>query len=197
MIPNQEEDERHEELPPSEGCVGQSRRDLPLVYREEVKPEDCEHVRRIVSSSGFFSPAEIVVAVELVQERLEKALSSGYHFLFAEFEGRPVGYSCFGPIPCTKARYDLYWIAVANEFRGLGIGEALLSKSLRVMEGLGGVRVYVETSSRVQYDSTRSFYRKRGFAQEAVLKDFYDDGDHKVVFVRAIECFRGLQGMQE
>jgi hypothetical protein len=65
------------------------------------------------------------------------------------------------------------------------------------MEGLGGVRLYVETSSRVQYDSTRSFYRNRGFAQEAVLKDFYDCGDHKVVYVRAIECFRGLQARPE
>jgi hypothetical protein len=45
----------------------------------------------------------------------------------------------------------------------------------------------VETSSRPQYDVTRSFYRKRGFAEEAVLKDFYDLGDHKVIYVRTIK----------
>ena len=182
--------EKHEdckELFPGENRSGQSRRDLLPVFREEVKPQDCEHVRRIVSSSGFFSPEEILVAVELVQERLDKGFPSGYHFLFAETDGSPVGYTCFGPIACTKASYDLYWIAVANDFRSLGIGRELLLRSLRVMESLGGVRVYIETSSRVQYDPTRSFYRHFDFEEEAVLKDFYSLGDHKVIYVRAIK----------
>lgn len=157
-----------------------------LTFRGEVKPEDPEHVRRIVGSSGFFTAEEILVAVELIEERLEKGHKSGYRFLFVEDEGTPVGYTCFGPIACTKASYDLYWIAVTHSFRGLGIGRELLSRSLRVMGSLGGVRVYVETSSRLQYDPTRSFYRKHGFEEVAVLRDFYDMGDHKVIYTRAI-----------
>lgn len=160
--------------------------ELPLVFRDEVTSEDCEHVRRIVSSSGFFSPDEILVAVELVQEYLAKGHRSGYHFLLAEHEGRPVGYACFGPIACTRASYDLYWIAVANEWRGSRIGGELLERSLVIMKGLGGFRVYVETSSRAQYGVTRLFYRDHGFEEEAVLRDFYDQGDHKVIFSRAI-----------
>jgi ribosomal protein S18 acetylase RimI-like enzyme len=151
-------------------------------FREEVKPEDCESVRRIVESSGFFSPDEVRVAVELVEERLSKGLESGYYFLFAEQHGRVVGYTCFGPIACTKASYDLYWIAVHNDFRGLAIGRQLLLKTLLIIESLGGVRIYVETSSRAQYAPTRSFYNKHGFEKEAVLKDFYDHGDDKIVY---------------
>ena len=157
-----------------------------LTFRGAVKPEDPEEVRRIVASSGFFSPEEILVAVELVDEHLAKGLGSGYHFLFAENDGIPVGYTCFGPIACTRASYDLYWIAVAHSRRGLGIGGELLLRSLQVMAGLGGRRVYVETSSRRPYDPTRSFYRKHGFEEEAVLQDFYEIGDHKVIFVRGI-----------
>lgn len=179
--------ENRKERLPGKNDSGLQRRELSTRFRGEVRSEDCEHVRRIVSSSGFFSPEEVLVAVELVQERLGKGLSSGYHFLFAEYGGSPVGYTCFGLIACTKASYDLYWIAVSNDFRGLGIGGELLSKSLRIMKGLGSLRVYVETSSRAQYDVTRSFYRKRGFLEEAVLKDFYDLGDHKVIYVRAIK----------
>lgn len=165
---------------------GRVRNGLLLTFRGDAEPEDREHVRRIVASAGFFSGEEILVAVELVEERLEKGLRSGYHFIFVECDGVPVGYACFGPIACTKASYDLYWIAVAASFRRLGIGGKLLAESLRAMESLGGVRVYVETSSRLQYDPTRSFYRRHGFEEEAVLKDFYDMGDHKVIYSKLI-----------
>jgi ribosomal protein S18 acetylase RimI-like enzyme len=161
-----------------------SKQDFPIAFREEVKPEDCENVRHIVESSGFFSPDEVRVAVELVEERLSKGLASGYYFLFAEQEGRVAGYTCFGPISCTKGSYDLYWIAVHDDFRGLAIGRELLFETFRVIEDLGGIRIYVETSSRPQYAPTRSFYIKHGFEQEAVLKDFYDHGDDKIVYSR-------------
>jgi GNAT superfamily N-acetyltransferase len=161
--------------------------EFPFIFREEVKPEDCEDVRRIVRSSGFFSLEEVRVAVELVAECLEKGDASGYRFLFAERNGTPVGYTCFGPIACTKASYDLYWIAVQDDLRGLGIGRKLIAESLRIIGRLGGTRVYIETSSRPQYGPTRAFYRVSGFEEAAVLKDFYDRGDDQVIYVKAMK----------
>lgn len=184
---NHEQHEGHEVVWPGNSASGLPGLKLPIVFREEVKLEDCENVRSIIESSGFFSPAEVRVAVELVEDRLGKGLTSGYHFLFAEHEGASIGYTCFGPIACTKASYDLYWIAVHNQFRGLGIGRELLSESLRVMERLGGVGIYIETSSRAQYEPTRSFYRSHGFEEAAVVNDFYDNGDHKIIFARMIK----------
>lgn len=157
-------------------------RELPIRFREAVTFEDCESVRRIVVSSGFFSSDEIRVAVELVEERLSRGLESGYHFVFAEHEGVCIGYTCFGPIALTKSGYDLYWIAVDSQFRGRAIGRRLLAETLRIIECLGGGRVYAETSSRAQYAPTRSFYRTYGFNEEAVFKDFYDYGDDKIVY---------------
>ena len=34
-----------------------------------------------------------------------------------------VGYACYGPIACTVASYDLYWIAVDPQFQRHGIGQ--------------------------------------------------------------------------
>ena len=53
----------------------------------------------------------------------------GYHFLFAEQDGRTVGYTSFGPIACTKESYDLYWICVAGDYRGKGLGTQLLEQT--------------------------------------------------------------------
>ena len=155
-------------------------------WREEPRPSDMKHVREIVVSSGFFSKAEIEVAVELVQVRLNKGIESGYHFLFAEEDKKVVGYSCFGPIPCTVESYDIYWIAVQEELRRSGLGVELLKKVEEKIKEMGGKRIYVETSSREQYEPTRSFYSRCGYRKEATLKNFYSPGDDKVIYLRAL-----------
>ncbi|MDP2895115.1 MAG: GNAT family N-acetyltransferase [bacterium] len=155
-------------------------------YRTEVKPADADSVRRIVESSGFFSEEEIEIAVELVQERLTIGAQSGYDFVFVEEAGETIGYTCFGRIPCTKASYDLYWIAVHDSWRGKGIGRRLLAETEAEIARLGGERIYLDTSSRKQYEPTRGFYAACGYRQEAILKDFYAAGDSKVIFAREI-----------
>lgn len=155
-------------------------------WRKSVHPDDPEHVREIVSSTGFFSQDEIDIAVELVTERLEKGLESGYHFIFAEIDGKTIGYSCFGPIPATQESFDLYWIAIHNDYRGGGIGRQLLTISEEAIHQLGGTRVYIETSGRDQYDSTRAFYLRCAYIEDAVLDDFYAPGDAKHIYVKKI-----------
>ena len=157
-----------------------------LSYREEVKPVDPESIRGMVASTGFFKPDEIQVAAELAEERLSKGLPSGYYFLFADLQERAIGYTCFGPIACTGASYDLFWIAVHNEFRGLGLGKELLKRSEESIARLGGRRIYIETSSTELYTPTRSFYLKCGYKIEAILEDFYHPGDGKVIFLKVV-----------
>jgi len=145
-------------------------------------------IREIINSSGFFSSQETEVACELVRERLSKGISSGYLFLFAEMEGRIMGYTCYGPIPCTRDSYDLYWIAVAQPLRGTGLGRELLKRSETIIEKNGGRRIYAETSSRELYGSTRAFYEACGYGEAAVLEDFYAVGDHKVIYLKILPC---------
>ncbi|MCE5269139.1 MAG: GNAT family N-acetyltransferase [Planctomycetaceae bacterium] len=158
----------------------------PIELRYDVRPEDREAVRRLVQSTGVFSPVEIDVAVELVDERLAKGLESGYHFVFAHQGDGTVGYTCYGPIPLTVASFDLYWIAVDKALHGRKIGRALLEKSESLIREIGGRQVYIETSNRDQYAATRGFYLRCGYRQAALFKDFYAPGDDKVIYVKEL-----------
>lgn len=157
-----------------------------ITYRENVTPDDCEHVRQIVASTGFFSDAEIAIAVELVQENLTKGSSSGYEFLFAEQHGEVIGYTCFGLIAGTAASYTVYWIAVHQKMQGYGLGKTLLSKTEERIVAQGGQRIYIETASREQYVPTRAFYLRCGYRQEALLEGFYAPDDGKVIYVKVL-----------
>jgi GNAT superfamily N-acetyltransferase len=159
---------------------------MSVTLRRDVRASDSRTVRDITESTGFFYAEEVGTAVELVDERLAKGEASGYEFVFADEAGRTVGYACFGPIACTKASYDLYWIAVHADGRGKGLGSRLLEESEGLIRSLGGRRIYVETSSRELYEPTRAFYLARGYREEARLADFYGPGDAKVIYVKEV-----------
>ncbi len=157
-----------------------------ITYREEPRQGDPEAVGWLVRATGFFSEEEEGIASELVEERLAKGEASGYFFLFAEEEGRLLGYTCFGPIPGSVHSWDLYWIAVDPNGQGRGLGKNLMAASERIMAGRGAWLVYADTSSRPQYEPTRAFYVSCGYLQEAFLADFYATGDGKVIFVKPL-----------
>jgi D-alanine-D-alanine ligase len=157
-----------------------------ITLREELRESDREAVREIVSSTGFFNVIEVDIAVELVDERLAKGEASGYYFIFAERGGRTVGYICYGPVGGTAASFDIYWIAVEQGERRGGVGRTLNAEAEAAIARRGGRRIYVETSSREQYQSTREFYLKQGYRQETQLADFYGPGDDKVFFVKVL-----------
>lgn len=157
-----------------------------ITLRDEIGPADVANVRRIVASTGFFHAHEIDVAVELVETRLAQGFNSGYYFVFADHGADTVGYACYGPIACTEGSFDLYWIAVEEGRRGKGLGRMLLDEAEKRIAFALGRRVYVETSSRPQYEPTRQFYLRCGYRIDAVLEDFYAPGDGKVILVKAL-----------
>jgi acetoin utilization deacetylase AcuC-like enzyme/ribosomal protein S18 acetylase RimI-like enzyme len=158
-----------------------------LSFRRQVTREDVERIGNMVAITGFFSPDEVGVARELVEDRLTKGDASGYFFLLAEHYGRLIGYSCFGPIPCTRSSFDLYWIAVHPEFQGRGLGRRLIRETEKKIREQGGERIYIDTSERAQYAATRAFYERCGYRVESILSDFYAPGDGKVLYCKKLK----------
>jgi GNAT superfamily N-acetyltransferase len=159
---------------------------MNLTFRTLPHKDDIQRIREIVESTGFFYDHEVEVAVELIEERLHKGEKSGYHFVFAELDGITAGYSCYGPIACTKSSHDLYWIVTHNDYRGKGIGKQLLEETYRQAKTLGCTSLYAETSGLPHYAPTRGFYNSNAFSLEATLKDFYDKDDDKLIYLKRL-----------
>ena len=158
-----------------------------LIYRDQIAPSDALAISRIVQSSGFFSVEEIALARELAEEKLADGDTCSYQFLLAADDQTVHGYTCFGLIPATAGSYDLYWIAVDEQFRGSGLGKELMKRTENIIASLDGKRIYVETSSRAQYQSTHSFYERCGYYREAMLLNFYMEGDSKIIYSKILK----------
>ncbi|MFO7370772.1 MAG: GNAT family N-acetyltransferase [Bacteroidales bacterium] len=158
-----------------------------ITFREQLVPEDIRKIGEVLESSGFFHSYEVDVARELASLNLEKgAATSGYHFIVAHEADTMLGYCCYGPNPCTESSYDLYWIAVHKDHMKMGLGRQLMHLAEQAIEKLGGTLVWVETSGRAIYESTRKFYLSLDYDKVAALPDFYAPGDDKIVFMKRV-----------
>lgn len=157
------------------------------VMIQGIKAEDLTEVYSITESSGFFSDDEVMMADEVARDAINKGeVVSGYSFIFCAVNGKKIGYSCFGPIPCTDERYRIYWLAVDEKLRGKGYGAMILQETEKLIAQKGGKRIYLETSMREQYQPTRDFYRKCGYIAEAKLDNYFYDGDGMVIYVKIL-----------
>ncbi len=160
------------------------------VYRGELKAEDVDKVRTLVAATGRFTPAEVDVAAELVEERLAKGDASGYEFILAETfgddegEDQLLGFCCYGRASLTETGFDLYWVVVAPDAQRKGLGRELLARTIAAVRAQGGRRLYADTSGQSSYAPTRAFYERTGFRKIAELPDFYREGDAKLVYVK-------------
>jgi ribosomal protein S18 acetylase RimI-like enzyme len=159
----------------------------PAPFRDVVLPRDVEAVRALVAATGYFNDEEVVIAAELVAETLARGADAGYAYLFAEQDGRVVGYSCYGMVPCSSVSWDLYWIAVHPDQQGSGLGKRLLKETEDRVRQAGGLALYAETSGKAQYASTRGFYERSGYDTAGVFADFYAPGDAKYTYCRRLD----------
>ena len=60
------------------------------------------------------------------------------------------------------------------------VERALMSRGQRVL--------LVETSGLPSFERTREFYRKNGYDQEARIREFYNAGEDKIVFRKALNA---------
>jgi GNAT superfamily N-acetyltransferase len=171
-----------------------------------LRPEDRARVSELLIATAAFSSEEVAVALELFDEtfgehrRPDRSAASeasaialpDYEFVGA-FDEREhlVGYACFGRTPATEGTYDLYWLAVDPAVQGRGAGRTLVQWVERELGGRGARLLVVETSSRPDYEHTREFYARGGYAEAARVRDFYAPADDRIILTTRLTTREG------
>jgi ribosomal protein S18 acetylase RimI-like enzyme len=76
----------------------------------------------------------------------------------------------------------LGWFYVHKEEGGNSFGKALLDHVVAEVKKRGARKLYTDTSSWKFYDRAHHRYRALGFQREATLRDYYDAGEHQVIY---------------
>ena len=90
------------------------------------------------------------------------------------------------PERMTEGTWNLYLIAVHPDVHGKGVGTAMLHHLEELLTARGERVLLVETSGLDSFARTRQFYLKANYEQEARIRDFYQAGEDKIVFRKAL-----------
>lgn len=141
----------------------------------------------ILQHTPEFTPAEVVLADEVISDYLFNPAESGYFILVAEIDSSIVGYICYGPTPITEGTWDIYWLAVDHGTQGQGIGGKLMQAAEEKIHKAGGRLILVETSSKPGYEKTNLFYQRVGYKEAGRIIDFYAIGDDQVIYEKRFQ----------
>lgn len=99
------------------------------------------------------------------------------YYLVAKIDEKVVGYCGFQHI---LDQADIMNIAILPEFRGLGIGKALLNNILELADSLcvTGITLEVAENNTVAI----GLYENFGFKQEGVRKNYYNNNTNALIY---------------
>ncbi|PLR98653.1 ribosomal protein S18-alanine N-acetyltransferase [Bacillus sp. T33-2] len=129
----------------------------------KMKVEDIDQILEIESKSFTIPWSQ-----EAFYNELTKNQFAVYTVL--EIEDKIIGY-CGVWVIVDEAHITN--IAILPEYRGMKLGEALLAKVIEIAKGLGARTMTLEV--RVSNHIAQSLYRKFGFREGAIRKNYYTD----------------------
>lgn len=149
-------------------------------------PADTPALVPLADATGVFKPHEIKALQEVLDDYHAVNHTFGHRAAVWEEAGRPTGFVYYAPTAMTDRTWELWWIAVAADRHGRGLGGRLLAFVEAEVRAADARLLLIETSSTPAYHPTRQFYLKRGYTEAAVVPDFYADGDGKVIFSKRV-----------
>ncbi len=144
----------------------------------KVLVDDVPALKTVLNSIELF-PSEMLD--EIISDYLNNDESEEVWFT-AVLDDQPIGIGFCGPEKLTEGTYNLYAIGVRSDIQAKGIGSHMMSFIEKHLKELGHRILIVDTSGTEEFRLTRKFYEKLGYHKEAVIRDFWKDGDDKVTF---------------
>lgn len=146
-----------------------------------TQTEDKTAILAIATAIGF-QPDE----VETLREMLADHFKGNSELWFTDEDHGPVGVAYCAPERMTSGTWNLLFIAIHPDQQGKGRGTALIHQVEQTLMAQGVRLLLVETSGVPDFEPTRQFYRHCGYEEEARIREFYDAGDDKIVFRKAL-----------
>jgi GNAT superfamily N-acetyltransferase len=148
----------------------------------KLKSDDRDKIETLLLQIDNFKQSERDVAMELIDIAVMSPGQQDYNIFVYEEDGNILGYHCTGKRALTDGVYDLYWIVVAPNSLGKGIGSLLLKHAEDFVVNNKGRWLLAETSSKDNYSATRNFYLRKNYSVVAEINDFYSLNDNLIIF---------------
>lgn len=146
--------------------------------------DDLPHVKTVLDSIELF-PSDMLE--DMISDFMNNPVTAEIWFTATE-NHVPVSIGYCAPEQLTQGTYNLLAIGVRSDLQGKGIGQAMMAYLEEKLRNNGHRVLIVETSGTEAFELTRKFYTQMGYSKEAVIRDFWKEGDDKVVFWKKLNA---------
>lgn len=151
----------------------------------QIKSEDQTALIALAESVDLFGLDELAQVGEMLSDYLSDNNESGEFWITDDDNGTLIGVAYCAPERMTNGTWNVLLIAVHPGYQGQGRGAALMRYVEETLSARGQRLLLVETIA--SFEQTRSFYIKCGYEEEACIRDFYDAGQDKIVYRKALD----------
>lgn len=151
----------------------------------DVRPilkEDIPELKAVLDSIELF-PSEYLD--EMTSDYINNPKSQDI-WMTATLENKPIALMYCAPEKMTEGTFNLYAIGVKQNIQSKGVGQKMMRYLEKHLIRNGGRILIVDTSSTDSFLRTRDFYLQMGYSKEAVIRDFWSEGDDKVTFCKKL-----------
>ena len=143
--------------------------------------DDIPALQDVLAQTGLFPP-------EMLPEMLSPALNGETEafWLTCSLGNSAVGFCYTVPEELAEGTWNMLALAVRPDLQGKGHGAALVNAAEEALVRRHQRILIVETSGTDDFALTRKFYLQNGYEEEARIRDFWADGDDKVIFRKAL-----------
>jgi GNAT superfamily N-acetyltransferase len=152
------------------------------LIRDTVR-SDSPAILELMRSSGQFDADGISHVAGTLDQHL--STPTGHVWLTAD-DGEPVGVAYCAPEPVAPGVWNLLMLWIRADRHGAGIGAALVTAVEARVRADGARLLIVETSSLPDFEPARRLYSKCGFEREPAVRDYFGEGDDKIIFTKKL-----------
>lgn len=143
-----------------------------------VTKSNIDGLKKVIDSSELF-PSEYLDA--MISDYFNNPETQDIWFTYIDND-KPAAIGYCVPEKLTDGTYNLLAIGVSQDAQRKGIALQMMIYIEQLLKQKDGRILIVETSSDDAQIGARNFYKKIGYTQAAVIKDFWKDGEDKIVF---------------
>ncbi len=143
-----------------------------------IRQTDLDNLKIVVDSCELF-PSEYLD--EMTSDFFNNPDTQDIWFTFTE-NNIPCAIGYCKPELLTDGTYNLLAIGVSQDFQRKGIAIEMMKFIENLLKQKNGRILIVETSSDDAQIGARNLYHKIGYTQIANIKDFWKEGEDKIVF---------------
>ncbi len=152
---------------------------------QNIRPvikSDVDEIKKVVDSSGLF-PSEYLD--DMISDYFNNAETQDIWFTYIDNDvPTAIGYCV--PEKLTDGTYNLLALGVSAIAQRKGVASEMMKYIEQLLKNKDGRILIVETSSDEAQMGARHFYKQIGYIQEAVIRDFWKDGEDKIVFCKRL-----------